>query len=64
MVLSLYQVFDATNSTLDRRRMIRDLVVHKMGFKLFFVESICDDPRIIEQNIMVSLYVLNENCQL
>ncbi|KAI8437150.1 hypothetical protein MSG28_010497 [Choristoneura fumiferana] len=23
-----------------------------MGFKLFFVESICDDPRIIEQNIM------------
>ncbi|KOB71279.1 Uncharacterized protein OBRU01_13924 [Operophtera brumata] len=45
-------VFDATNSTLDRRRMIRDIVVHKMGFKLFFVESICDDPRIIEQNIM------------
>lgn len=33
--------------------MIRDIVVHKMGFKLFFVESICDDPRIIEQNIMV-----------
>ncbi|KAM3957123.1 6-phosphofructo-2-kinase/fructose-2,6-biphosphatase isoform 2-T2 [Aphomia sociella] len=45
-------VFDATNSTLDRRRMIRDIVVHKMGFKLFFVESICDDPTIIEQNIM------------
>ncbi|XP_045773112.1 6-phosphofructo-2-kinase/fructose-2,6-bisphosphatase isoform X2 [Maniola jurtina] len=45
-------VFDATNSTMERRRMIRDIVVHKMGFKLFFVESICDDPRIIEQNIM------------
>ncbi|KAH9632895.1 hypothetical protein HF086_002717 [Spodoptera exigua] len=49
---ALHDVFDATNSTLDRRRMIRDIVVHKMGFKLFFVESICDDPRIIEQNIM------------
>lgn len=45
-------VFDATNSTLDRRKMIQDIVVDKMGYKLFFVESICDDPKIIEQNIM------------
>jgi hypothetical protein len=47
-------VFDATNSTWDRRQMIKDIVVDKMGFKLFFVESVCDDPQIIEQNIMVS----------
>lgn len=45
-------VFDATNSTMDRRKMIQDIVVGEMGFKLFFVESICDDPDIIEQNIM------------
>ncbi|CAH1970732.1 unnamed protein product [Acanthoscelides obtectus] len=45
-------VFDATNSTLERRELIRQEVVDKMGFKLFFVESICDDPTIIEQNIM------------
>lgn len=45
-------VFDATNSTMERREMIRNIVVNKMGFKLFFVESICDDPLIIEQNIM------------
>lgn len=45
-------VFDATNSTYDRRKMIHSIVVEKMGFKLFFVESICDDPEIIEQNIM------------
>lgn len=45
-------VFDATNSTADRREMIRKIVVDKMGFKLFFVESVCDDPNIIEQNIM------------
>jgi 6-phosphofructo-2-kinase/fructose-2,6-biphosphatase 2 len=45
-------VFDATNSTADRRAMIHEIVVKRMGFKLFFVESICDDPQIIEQNIM------------
>ncbi|KAJ9593278.1 hypothetical protein L9F63_015153, partial [Diploptera punctata] len=45
-------VFDATNSTWDRRQMIKEIVVNKMGFKLFFVESVCDDPQIIEQNIM------------
>ncbi|XP_060803208.1 6-phosphofructo-2-kinase/fructose-2,6-bisphosphatase isoform X2 [Amyelois transitella] len=56
-------VFDATNSTLDRRRMIRDIVVHKMGFKLFFVESICDDPTIIEQNIMEKYEPLDENVE-
>ncbi|KAF4520929.1 hypothetical protein B566_EDAN008904 [Ephemera danica] len=46
------QVFDATNSTMDRRRLIYEMVVEKMGFKLFFVESVCDDPCLIEQNIM------------
>lgn len=52
-------VFDATNSTKDRRAMIRDIVVNKMGFKLFFVESICDDPQIIEQNILVCLFQIH-----
>lgn len=32
--------------------MIHEMVVDKMGYKLFFVESVCDDPSIIEQNIM------------
>ncbi|XP_011300468.1 6-phosphofructo-2-kinase/fructose-2,6-bisphosphatase 1 isoform X1 [Fopius arisanus] len=45
-------VFDATNSTIERRQMIHNIVVEKMGFKLFFVESVCDDPEIVEQNIM------------
>jgi 6-phosphofructo-2-kinase/fructose-2,6-biphosphatase 2 len=49
------QVFDATNSTMDRRQMIHDIVVEKMGFKLFFVESVCDDPCLIEQNIKVNI---------
>lgn len=36
-------VFDATNSTLERRKVIQDYVVNKMGFKLFFVESVSHD---------------------
>lgn len=50
-------VFDATNSTADRRKMLYEIVVNKWGYKLFFVESICDDPFIIEQNILVSSYL-------
>ncbi|CAG0879310.1 unnamed protein product [Darwinula stevensoni] len=44
-------VFDATNTTRERRKTIHEIVVEKMGFKLFFVESICDDPQIIDANI-------------
>uniref|UniRef100_A0A336LQ47 CSON000404 protein n=1 Tax=Culicoides sonorensis TaxID=179676 RepID=A0A336LQ47_CULSO len=45
-------VFDATNSSLERRKKIHKYIVEDLGYKLFFVESICDDPSIIEQNIM------------
>ncbi|XP_032776651.1 6-phosphofructo-2-kinase/fructose-2,6-bisphosphatase 1 isoform X1 [Daphnia magna] len=44
-------VFDATNTTRDRRRMIHSIVVEKMGYKLLFVESICNDPKIIQATI-------------
>ncbi|XP_045136979.1 6-phosphofructo-2-kinase/fructose-2,6-bisphosphatase-like isoform X5 [Portunus trituberculatus] len=44
-------VFDATNTTMLRRRLIFDKVVREMEYKLFYVESICDDPSIIESNI-------------
>ena len=47
-------VYDATNTTLDRRQMIYDWVVDKYGYKLFFVESFCEDRDIIEANIRVS----------
>ena len=46
-----FQVFDATNTTLERRQLIHEIIVGKMGYKLFFVESLCDDPKIIESNI-------------
>ena len=31
--------------------MIEDFVVRELNYKLFFVESVCDDPVIVEQNI-------------
>ncbi|GAB6023015.1 hypothetical protein CHUAL_007105 [Chamberlinius hualienensis] len=45
-------VFDATNTTRHRRRMIFETVVEKYKYKCFFLESICDDPTIIDSNIM------------
>ncbi|XP_010783109.1 6-phosphofructo-2-kinase/fructose-2,6-bisphosphatase-like, partial [Notothenia coriiceps] len=46
-------VFDATNTTLERREVILGFAKEN-GYKVFFVESICDDLEIIAQNIKVS----------
>ncbi|XP_054912779.1 6-phosphofructo-2-kinase/fructose-2,6-bisphosphatase 1 isoform X2 [Poeciliopsis prolifica] len=43
-------VFDATNTTRERRAVINSFAKEK-GYKVFFVESICDDPDIITENI-------------
>uniref|UniRef100_A0AAX7SH53 6-phosphofructo-2-kinase domain-containing protein n=1 Tax=Astatotilapia calliptera TaxID=8154 RepID=A0AAX7SH53_ASTCA len=44
------EVFDATNTTRERRAIIVSFAM-EMGYKVFFVESICDDPEIIAENI-------------
>ncbi|XP_042751064.1 6-phosphofructo-2-kinase/fructose-2,6-bisphosphatase [Lagopus leucura] len=44
------QVFDATNTTRERRALILQFA-RENGYKVLFVESICDDPAIIEENI-------------
>uniref|UniRef100_A0A8C9Y2B9 6-phosphofructo-2-kinase/fructose-2,6-bisphosphatase 2 n=1 Tax=Sander lucioperca TaxID=283035 RepID=A0A8C9Y2B9_SANLU len=43
-------VFDATNTTRERRDLILAFV--KDAFKVFFVESVCDDPEVIAANIL------------
>uniref|UniRef100_A0A8C9FN14 6-phosphofructo-2-kinase/fructose-2,6-biphosphatase 1 n=1 Tax=Pavo cristatus TaxID=9049 RepID=A0A8C9FN14_PAVCR len=43
-------VFDATNTTRERRALILQFAKEN-GYKVLFVESICDDPAIIEENI-------------
>ncbi|KAM8753094.1 6-phosphofructo-2-kinase/fructose-2,6-bisphosphatase 1 isoform 2-T2 [Rhynchonycteris naso] len=43
-------VFDATNTTRDRRSLILQFA-KEHGYKVFFIESICKDPGIIAENI-------------
>uniref|UniRef100_A0A8C4R2V4 6-phosphofructo-2-kinase domain-containing protein n=1 Tax=Eptatretus burgeri TaxID=7764 RepID=A0A8C4R2V4_EPTBU len=47
----LVAVFDATNSTRERRELILNFT-EENGYKTFFVESICDDPEVINTSIM------------
>ncbi len=60
-------VFDATNTTIDRRALLRKRVVEEKGFKLFFVESICDDEQLIDNNIrsvkVSQIEYFTTNCQ-
>uniref|UniRef100_A0A8C0JV72 6-phosphofructo-2-kinase/fructose-2,6-biphosphatase 3 n=1 Tax=Canis lupus dingo TaxID=286419 RepID=A0A8C0JV72_CANLU len=49
--LSCYQVFDATNTTRERRHMILHFAKEN-DFKVFFIESVCDDPMVVASNIM------------
>ncbi|XP_046334691.1 6-phosphofructo-2-kinase/fructose-2,6-bisphosphatase 3-like isoform X3 [Haliotis rufescens] len=44
-------VVDATNTTRERRKMLVNMFTVEHQFKLFFVESICDDPEVVEANI-------------
>uniref|UniRef100_A0A8C2ATN3 6-phosphofructo-2-kinase/fructose-2,6-biphosphatase 4b n=1 Tax=Cyprinus carpio TaxID=7962 RepID=A0A8C2ATN3_CYPCA len=46
-------VFDATNTTRERRATIMRFA-EQNGYKVFFVESVCEDPRVIAENIVVS----------
>ncbi|XP_058514446.1 6-phosphofructo-2-kinase/fructose-2,6-bisphosphatase 1 isoform X2 [Ochotona princeps] len=43
-------VFDATNTTRERRSLILQFA-EEHGYKVFFIESICNDPGIIAENI-------------
>ncbi|XP_074214255.1 6-phosphofructo-2-kinase/fructose-2,6-bisphosphatase 3 isoform X2 [Camelus bactrianus] len=44
-------VFDATNTTRERRHMILHFAKEN-AFKVFFIESVCDDPTVVASNIM------------
>ncbi|TRY98610.1 hypothetical protein DNTS_005288 [Danionella cerebrum] len=45
-------VFDATNTTRERRGLILNFAKEN-SYKVFFVESLCDDPEVIAANIML-----------
>ncbi|VDK42692.1 unnamed protein product [Anisakis simplex] len=54
IIHNINQIFDATNTTRDRRRWLVDFCENDERdppFRVFFVESVCDDPDIINANI-------------
>ncbi|KAG7245920.1 hypothetical protein CRUP_018874, partial [Coryphaenoides rupestris] len=57
-------VFDATNTTRQRRDMILNFGAVN-DFKIFFIESVCDDPGVIASNIMSKIvyYLMNIHVQ-
>uniref|UniRef100_A0A7M4DYY4 6-phosphofructo-2-kinase/fructose-2,6-biphosphatase 3 n=1 Tax=Crocodylus porosus TaxID=8502 RepID=A0A7M4DYY4_CROPO len=44
-------VFDATNTTKERRGMILNFAKENR-FKVFFIESVCNDPTVVATNVM------------
>lgn len=46
-------IFDATNTTRERRRTVSNYCTETCGFRVFFVESICDSQEVIQSNIRV-----------
>lgn len=50
-------IFDATNSTKSRRRRVLNRINERSGgeLKVLFLESICNDPNILESNIRLKL---------
>lgn len=44
-------IFDATNTTRERRKIVFDKIVYKNGLKCMFLESICNSDNIVESNV-------------
>eukprot|EP00842_Homolaphlyctis_polyrhiza_P000488 jgi/Hompol1/143/HPOL_002452-RA len=48
-------IHDATNTTVERRRSLLERVEKEHGIRAFFIESICPDLKILEENIKMKL---------
>lgn len=44
-------IFDATNTSRARRELVHDYCTKKYCFRLFFLESLCDDQDVINSNV-------------
>jgi broad specificity phosphatase PhoE len=48
-------IYDGTNTTIDRRKMVKDVLDEKLeNHTLMWIESICNDDKIIETNIRMT----------
>lgn len=46
-------IYDATNSTRARRELLR-LCCERIGIRMLYIEIVCDDPAVIEANILAT----------
>ena len=55
--VSSVAIFDATNSTEKRRRMILDLCKQQSGTEIgvVYIESLCDDQHVLEENYLLKV---------
>ncbi|EEB07509.1 6-phosphofructo-2-kinase [Schizosaccharomyces japonicus yFS275] len=49
-------ILDATNSTFSRRKLLVDRISQIDSIRILFVESICTDEKLIEENIRLKIY--------
>lgn len=50
------QIFDGTNVTRDQRRELHNYCVNEMGFRIVFIECVCEDQELLERNIIEILH--------
>ncbi|XP_063386975.1 6-phosphofructo-2-kinase/fructose-2,6-bisphosphatase-like [Cydia fagiglandana] len=45
-------IFDGTNITREQRRELNDYCLSDMGFRILFIECVCEDQELLERNII------------
>ncbi|KAL4710905.1 hypothetical protein ACJJTC_002535 [Scirpophaga incertulas] len=49
-------IFDGTNITRDQRRELNEYCLSEMGFRILFIECVCEDQELLERNIIEILH--------
>lgn len=49
-------IFDGTNITREQRRELSDYCLSDMGFRILFIECVCEDQELLERNIIEILH--------
>ncbi|KAG6455099.1 hypothetical protein O3G_MSEX009020 [Manduca sexta] len=49
-------IFDGTNITREQRRELSDYCLNDMGFRILFIECVCEDQELLERNIIEILH--------
>lgn len=49
-------IFDGTNVTREQRQELQNYCVNEMGFRIVFIECVCEDQELLERNIIEILH--------